>query len=151
SLMVGHPKLEVDIAHNVTITMPNGRRTAFNFAPRYPVVGFIIVGFLALPEYRPAAGIYGKLTADGCPVLNLITQPPTCFGVVELADLQYAPTQYTYTDPNGTAYVMGATGELRSITDLQGNSLTFTPNGILSSTGKNVTFIRDAQGRITNV
>jgi len=151
SLMIGHPKLEVDLASNVTITMPNGRRTTFAFAPKYPVVGFIILGFLALPEYQPAPGTYGTLTADGCPVLNLVPDPPTCFGALSLSDLYYAPTQYTYTDPHGTVYVMGATGELRSITDRQGNSLTFQPNGIFSSTGKNVTFTRDAQGRITTV
>ena len=39
-----------------------------------------------------------------------------------------------YTDPYGTAYGMAATGELRSITDRQGNTLTFQPNGIISST-----------------
>src|SRR5262249_9597605 len=56
-----------------------------------------------------------------------------------------------YTDPYGTAYNMAATGEMRSITDRQGNSLTFQPNGIVSNTGKSVAFEHDAQGRITKV
>ena len=46
---------------------------------------------------------------------------------------------------------MAATGELKSIKDRQGNTLTFEPNGIISSAGKTVTFERDGQGRITKV
>jgi RHS repeat-associated protein len=46
---------------------------------------------------------------------------------------------------------MGATGELRSIKDRQGNTLTFQPNGIISSTGRSVSFQRDPQGRITKL
>src|SRR4030095_13756765 len=98
---------------------------------------------------------FGSLTADGCSVLavNLGAYPPalSCFLALSVEELEYAPTKYTYTDPYGTVYVMGATGELRSVTDRQGNSLTFQPNGIISSTGKSVTFTRDTQGRITNV
>src|SRR5262249_6965459 len=53
--------------------------------------------------------------------------------------------------PYGTAYRMAASGELKSITDRQGNTLSFEANGIVSSTGKSVSFVRDGQGRITNV
>ena len=41
---------------------------------------------------------------------------------------------------------MAASGELKSIKDRQGNTLSFEPNGIISSTGKSVTFVRDAAG-----
>ncbi len=153
SLRVGHPKLEKDLANNVTITMPNGRRTTFYFSGNYPVVGPVIIGFLIMTGYTPAPGTYGTLTSDGCPVMtvNLTDDQPRCFGALSPDELLYAPTEYKYTEPNGTVYVMGATGELRSVTDRQGNSLTFQPNGIFSSTGKHVTFVRDGQGRITNV
>jgi len=158
SLAIGHPKLEVDGAKNVAITMPNGRRANFYFGPTFPVLNggpvAIIIGFLLFPSYVPEPGIYGTLTSNGCPVLMLnpfTDGPPVCFGVLDPSELEYAPTEYTYTDPQGTAYVMGATGELRSITDRKGNSLTFTPSGIVSSAGKNVTFVRDPQGRITRV
>jgi RHS repeat-associated protein len=158
SLMIGHPKLEVDGAKNVTITMPNGQRSTFYFGPTNPVLNggtiIIVVGFLFFPAYLAASGLHGKLTANGCPVLTrspFSNGLPVCFGVLHPSELEYAPTEYTYTDPYGTAYVMGATGELRAIKDRLGNSLTFTPNGILSSTGQNVTFVRDPQGRITSV
>jgi RHS repeat-associated protein len=157
SLVVGHPKLEVDPAHNVTITMPDNRRVTFHFAPTFPSAGPIIFGFLLWPAYEAEPGVYGSLTAtdEGCPVL--VFNPysdipsPTCFGALSPEDLPYAPTTYTYTDPYGRVFTMGATGELRSIKDLQGNTLTFTPTGITSSTGVAIPFERDTTGRITKI
>jgi YD repeat-containing protein len=47
---------------------------------------------------------------------------------------------------------MGADGSLQSITDLSGNSLTVTAAGITSSpSGVSVPFMRDGQGRITQI
>ena len=47
---------------------------------------------------------------------------------------------------------MGGDGKLKSVKDLTGNTLTFTPNGITSSAGDlYVPFVRDAQGRITQI
>jgi YD repeat-containing protein len=155
SLVVGHPKLEVDPAHNVTITMPDNRRVTFSFAPTFPSAGPIIFGFLLLPAYEPEPGVYGSLTADGCPVL--VFNPyadipsPTCFGALSPEELPYVPTTYTYTDPYGRVFKMGSTGELRSIKDLQGNTLRFTPQGIASNTGVVIPFERDTTGRITKI
>src|SRR5262249_5307167 len=66
SLTVGHPDVKVDLANDVTITLPNGRRATFQFELTPAVVGPVILGFLALPSYVPAAGVFGKLTSDGC-------------------------------------------------------------------------------------
>ncbi|SPF46817.1 hypothetical protein SBA4_3570016 [Candidatus Sulfopaludibacter sp. SbA4] len=63
----------------------------------------------------------------------------------------YSPGSYVYTDPYGRVYTISATGGLQSIKDLGGNTLTVTPNGIVSSNGLNVPFVRDAQGRITQI
>jgi RHS repeat-associated protein len=156
SLLIGHPRLEVDPGYNVTMTMQNGRRATFQFAPTFPAVGPVIFGFMLLPAYQPAPGVYGKLTADGCGLLTFdpFAQNPTpiCFdSLFDPNHLAYAPTTYTYTDPYGTVYTMGATGELRSIKDRQNNTLTFSPTGITSSSGDlTVTFTRDGQGRISD-
>ena len=64
---------------------------------------------------------------------------------------QYNPPIYIYTDPNGTAYTISAGGDLQSIQDRSGNGLTITANGITSTTGLNVPFVRDAQNRITQI
>jgi YD repeat-containing protein len=64
----------------------------------------------------------------------------------------YSPPGYIYTDAVGTQYAMGADGSLQSITDLSGNSLTVTAAGITSSpSGVSVPFVRDGQGRITQI
>ncbi len=64
----------------------------------------------------------------------------------------YEPTGYTYTDPYGRIYDLGADGSLHSITDLNSNVLTFTADGISSSVGDlSVQFIRDGEGRIAQI
>jgi YD repeat-containing protein len=59
---------------------------------------------------------------------------------------------YTYTDPSGRIYTISSTGQLQTIQDLNGNLLTFSANGITSSVGGVVVpFVRDSQGRITQI
>ena len=63
----------------------------------------------------------------------------------------FNPSGYVYTDPRGTAYTISASGSLQSIGDRNGNGLTITPNGITSTTGLSVPFVRDSSGRITQI
>jgi RHS repeat-associated protein len=149
SLALGHPRLEVDPAHNVTITMPDNRRVTFYFQATSASAS-ITFAWLYSPGYVPEAGTFGTLTADGCSLMVLSAGQLVCFLD---SGLEYAPTTYTYTDPYGRVFTMGASGELKSIVDQQQNALTFTPGGIVSSSGQgvSVTFARDAQGRITSV
>jgi RHS repeat-associated protein len=145
SLLIGHPRLEVDPTHAVTITLPDGRRATFTFGGTpYPFP----FSFLFTPRFLPESGVFGSLTSDGCDPLVSASGQLLCF---EGTELQFAPTTYTYTDAFGRQFVMAATGELKSIKDRQGNTLTFEPNGIISGTGKAVTFQRDATGRIAAV
>lgn len=144
TLDLGNPRLTVDPAHNVTFTQPNGQRVTFYFNPE--TFGGVFGAFLK-PAYLPEAGVYGRLTADGC---ALVVQSGgwQCF----LDTAAYRPTTYTYTDPYGRVFVMGADGRLQSVTDLNGNRLTITRDGITSSAGGvTVPFVRDAQGRITQI
>lgn len=144
SLTVG-ARLEVNPANDVTITEPGtGRRVTFKFTPQ-SFGG--IVGFMFFPSYTPEPGVYGKLTSDGCGLLAKINGEFRCF----LGE-RYQPTTYTYTDVYGRVYTIGADGQMRSIKDLNDNLLTFTPTGITSSAGNlSVPFVRDAQGRITQI
>ncbi len=140
SLSIGSPRLEVNPAHDVTLTAPNGRRVTFFFTPQPIIFGFM------LPGYTPEAGVYGSLSVDPCLVV-LSGGRFFCFPGGE-----YQPSVYTYTDPYGRVYTMGADGSLRSIRDLNDNVLTFSANGITSSAGGlNVPFVRDGRGRITQI
>ena len=138
-------KLTVDPAtHDVTLTLPSGRRATFGFTPQSTGGVF---GYLLTPGYTPEPGVYGSLTSDGCSLLAVSGGQYFCF-----PGGSYAPTTYTYTDPYGRVYVMGADGSLKSITDLNGNTLTYSATGITSSAaGAAVTFTRDSAGRITAV
>jgi RHS repeat-associated protein len=144
SLAIGHPRLEVNQAKDVTLTLPDGRRVTFFFTPRSAGGVF---GFLLLPEYKPEPGVYGSFTATTCPLLVTSGGTYFCFPGYE-----YQPTGYTYTDAYGRVYQLGADGSLRSIQDLSGNKLTFTADGITSSSGGlSVPFTRDPEGRITQI
>lgn len=137
-------RLQVGADYGVTFNDPaSGRRVHFAFTP--PSYGGL-VSYLFYEQYTPEPGVYGKLTTDGC---GLFYQSGRQFKYVLAAN--YQPTTYTYTDPYGREYVMGADGKLRSLKDLQGNTLTVTAAGIVSSTGRSVPFVRDAQGRITQI
>jgi YD repeat-containing protein len=144
SLAVYATRLQVAPDQSVTFTDPaSGRRVNFGFTPR--AFGGLM-SFLYEAGYTGEPGVYGKLTDDGCGLLYQSGRQFRC-----TFSNTYAPTTYTYTDPYGREYVMGADGKLQSIKDLNGNTLTITANGITSSTGLNVVFQRDAQGRITQI
>ena len=157
ALTIGHPDLQVDPGNNVTITMPNGRRATFAFGLQPAVVGAVLLGFIATPVYIPEPGVFGTLTSDGCSPLTFdptaANPSPICFAsLFDPTALQYAPTTYKYTDPYGVVYTMGADGTLKTIQDRNNNILTFSPNGIVASTGgAAVSFTRDAEGRIAKI
>ncbi len=59
---------------------------------------------------------------------------------------------YILTTQEGIVYeIDAASGDLLTATDANGNKLTFSDAGIKSSTGKSITFERDAAGRIVSV
>ncbi|NJL54748.1 hypothetical protein HC928_05810 [bacterium] len=139
SLAIGNPKLEVSPSHDVTLTLPNGERSTFYFTPR-PSAG--VFGFLQYPAYTPEAGVYGTLTANGCPLV-VATGGGSGWLCFLANPAHYTPTVYTYTDPYGRVFTLDADGTLRQIRDLNGNTLTFAADGIRSSTGREVIFSRD--------
>ena len=138
-------RLEVSKKNDVTFNF-NGRRQTFRFNPQSGPFPF---PFLLSPKWVPDAGTFGMLTSDGCGTLTYSGGTYSC-----LLDVpgSFAPSTYTYTDPYGRQYVMGRDGQMKSIKDLKGNTLTFTRDGITSSMGSlTVPFVRDAQGRITQI
>ncbi|HUQ87853.1 MAG TPA: PKD domain-containing protein [Vicinamibacterales bacterium] len=76
-------------------------------------------------------------------------------GTVELLDGSltdlFDPQTFRYTTYEGMQFVINKTAGVQSAKDPDGNTLTFTPNGIIHSSGASVTFTRDAQGRITKM
>ena len=147
SLEMAGPRLEVSPDNDVTITEPGtGRRVTFQFTPTS--FGFPF-NFLYQPTYTAEPGVFGKLATDGCGLLIKSGGGVVCY---LSTDLNYRPTVYAYTDPYGRVYTMSATGKMLSIKGVDGNVLTFGPNGITSSSGNlTVAFARDSQGRVTDI
>ncbi len=61
------------------------------------------------------------------------------------------PNRYRLTTRDGYVYLINQDLGIETVTDPNGNTLTYSDNGIVHSTGKSVDFVRDAQGRITQV
>lgn len=138
----------------VTVTFAGGQ--SFEFQPATspacqplepistPQLGFTQIngprGTLQLAVSDPT--VYVSLTGGSIP------------GPVELQDFDLNPvnaTAFQLTTEDGTSFVVDQHAGLQSITDRNGNSLSFGPNGILHSSGKSVTFTRDLQNRITQI
>ncbi|MGA3134143.1 MAG: RHS repeat-associated core domain-containing protein [Terracidiphilus sp.] len=134
--------LTVDNKGDVTFTL-GGQRKTFNLTPTN--LSWLFSWYA--PVFTPEPGLYGSLTdsSPGCP-LDMLLADGECVG-----GGYYNPPGYIYTDPNGTSYTISAGGQLQSIADRSGNGLTITPNGLTSTTGLNVPFVRDSKNRITQI
>ncbi len=58
---------------------------------------------------------------------------------------------FTFTAPDGMKYTFNGDGTVASKTDRNGNSLTYSSGGITHSSGKQITFTRDGNNRITEI
>lgn len=136
--------LSVDSHNNVTFNF-NGQKITFFFTP----VPQSFFGIWLVPAYTPQAGVHGSLISNGCDGLLNLQGSLVCF---PSTGQTYQPTLYQYTDPIGRSYTITSSGQLQSIQDLNGNSLTVTPTGITSNvSGVEVAFVRDGSGRITKI
>ncbi|WP_392530127.1 RHS repeat-associated core domain-containing protein [Nostoc sp. C117] len=146
----------------VYITLPGGKREGFTFKPQLDPLSQYLRGAGGVDSdpniYRPSfvgdAGVTDTLTVQNTRIIHG-AGTNQYYG---LAGSAYNPADtyyggvYTLTTKEGIVYqIDAATGDLLTVTDNNGNKLTYTEEGIYSSTGKQITFERDAQGRIASV
>ena len=142
----------------VIVTLPNGTVDKFTFeAEPNEAIGSSATGFIAVldyvPAFIPAAGTHDQLLVNnvslqqvGDEYVNLETGDSYNPALPEFGN------NYTLQMQNGTQLVINATtGDLNQVIDTNGNSLTFSNQGIESSSGQSVTFTRDQDGRITSI
>jgi RHS repeat-associated protein len=154
NLSISSPKLEVNPAGDVTLTLLDGKRVTFFFTPNF-------ILFAGIAGYTGEAGVYGSLTSSGC---QLVVSAGGAGGYTCFPGPRYDPDGYTYRDPYGRIYNIERTAKtepfkLTSLTDLNGNTLKFADDGIRASnlTGdlnggsKIVSFERDSEKRITKI
>jgi YD repeat-containing protein len=149
-IRVGTPDGGVRPGSRVYLTGPDGRRLGFNTDIR------VIGGFLSIAAtemfFRPDAGIYDRLEAGNLQDIYI--------GQNSLGESLFgAPTlnEVRLTTRDGTRYDYSRTEGLRTITDLNGNRIRYTRDGIFhypagsTNADQSVRFVRDARGRIERV
>jgi RHS repeat-associated protein len=158
--------VQLDVAANYDVTLTiNGQRRTFYFTPYVP--GFYLDGIaqpnllgVNFPAYTPEPGMFGTLSVwsngssmmgsnTGCLFDWLLPYGNSYFCYDNAGT--YSPGGYVYTDPYGRVYTISSTGGLQSVQDVAGNAINITPSGITSTNGLNVPFVRDSQGRITQI
>ncbi|MGH7787861.1 MAG: RHS repeat-associated core domain-containing protein [Candidatus Binatia bacterium] len=137
--------------HFVSLTLPNGRVEQFDLRIS-PAVSPLVPLSSVVASFVPRPGTLGRLESlDNGNLLIVDAQP----GDVELLDdttlNPYAPQRFRYISLDGTATEIHAALGVQQVTDPNGNTLTFGPTGITHSAGRSVTFVRDGQGRITQI
>jgi YD repeat-containing protein len=137
-------------AHKVSVTLPDGRVEEFDMQVS-PTSGLGGLDFTNVAGFTPRAGTLGKLEALAESSLAILNAG----ALDELVDINtlntYNPQLYRYTSLDGTEFVIHKTNGVQSIKELNGNTLTFGPNGIIHSAGKSALFQRDSEGRIIQV
>ncbi|AFZ10870.1 RHS repeat-associated core domain protein (plasmid) [Oscillatoria nigro-viridis PCC 7112] len=147
-----------DSKTKVFITLPGGKRETFTFKPTpHHLNQYLGAAGPGAMMYKPAfesqKGSTVTLTVKDA---NLIrNEYGEYYGVNGQPFNPENPAfgrVYVLTTKEGIVYeIDAASGDLLTATDANGNKLTFSDAGIASSTGKSVTFERDAAGRIVGV
>lgn len=137
--------------HKVSITLPDGSVEEFDL--RFSPGGSAIVPLpLTTARFVPRPGTLGRLEMlDNPNVLVVGAQPGDVTLIDDLSLGDFEPRRFVYTTPGGTRITLSVDDGVERVEDPNGNSLTIGPGGIEHSSGKSVTFERDAEGRITRI
>jgi hypothetical protein len=138
--------LQPTTSHPVTITLPDGKVYEFDAAvsPQCQGGAPIAAGTVS---FVPRPGTIATLAPLGGTDVDVFGSWPGTQDVTQGA-ATYDPQGYVLTLPDGRSFTIDKQQGLQTIADTNGNSLFVSPGGILSSTGKGVTFQRDGAGRI---
>lgn len=134
-----------DRPHFVTVTWPDGLTEIFDLTP---AEGSTFFPHLTSAEFTGRPNTTSTLEA---------TDPSLYWSNGDLLGGSfgsggiYDPTEFRLTDRFGTEYLLEVGIGLKQMRDRNGNTLTFSDDGIVSSFGPSVTFTRDSSGRITEI
>lgn len=162
--------LQATRSATVSLTFPNGKVCRFKpiFTPSSSVAAIQYVNISFVPADNVTHGTLVALRANGTEYDNpngLVSGAPpewpnefpggfnqSQVEILDISTLQaFNPTRFKFTDDTGIEYIVDQREGVKSIKDLNGNTVTFTANGIQHSAGKSITFVRDTQGRITQI
>ncbi len=139
--------------HKVSLVLANGKVEEFDL-----LVNPIVSPLVPFPpsanraSYIARPGTLGRLESLDNNNLTILDGQPGEVGLRDdLTNKLYDPDLFRYTSADGTQIIISKSDGVQSIKDANGNTLTFTPNGITHSSGKSITFVRDDLGRIAQI
>lgn len=131
----------------VTITMPDGKQERF-VAEASPRCSQLVPTIDVHLVYKPLGGSGAKLEQLDYGILRLANND-----LIDLTEpgAPVDPRNYRLTTAAGEVYVIDQNFGVRQLTDLNGNTVTFSQNGIQHSSGVGISFRRDGTGRIVAI
>src|SRR5262249_32965784 len=138
------------IGTRVYLTLPDGTRAGFTFAPvAHPQSGVTYY----TPAWQADPGIAYKLTSADA-VMTLAVHPlydlPTAHPYTP-ASGDFGTREYTLTAPDGTVYYLSTRHGVQEEILPGGAHLIFSESGITAATGESIQFVHDTAGRITSI
>ncbi|MBC2711713.1 MAG: cadherin-like domain-containing protein [Desulfosarcina sp.] len=140
--------LETDNVPKVLVTYADGRQDRFEFTPSFIVQPPISPDWVR-PSFTALEGTTATLDAVDTPDLLLDNGQLLDLGSIEVGP--FDPDRFRLTTAEGMELVISMTSGLESITDRNGNRLSFGPSGISHSSGLAIVMDRDGSGRITRI
>ncbi len=132
--------------HVVTVTLPDGKVEEFDMGVT-PHCNTLIPLQYVDPVFTARAGTSSTLVAEDVGQLYYNGGTLLDTGWFDT----YDPQRYTLTTAEGYVYALDQNFGIRTVTDPNGNTLTYSSSGIAHSSGTAVSFARDGQGRITRI
>ena len=141
--------------HIITITFPDNRVYKFQEStdPQcsllFPIESANLT-FTQVPGLANTQGASLQIVGDNSVLVSSPAPGPT--DLLDFTTIEDAnPTVFQLSTAEGFTYVIDQTFGVTQMSDPNGNRITINASGITSSTGKNIAFTRDAQGRITQI
>jgi RHS repeat-associated protein len=133
--------------HYVSITLPDGKVEEFDMGITPACQQLVPIEYPTAVTYTARVGTSSTLKANGYGQLYYNN------GILYDYDLLdvYNPSSYTLTTADGVVYALDESFGVRTITDTNGNVVTYSASGIVHSRGKSIAFARDAENRITQI
>ena len=133
--------------HTIVIDWGNGKVDKFDMKLTPDSQPLMPIQYDISVSYTAQLGTYSKLEALG-ETTGLIYAE----GLLYQSNLNvYHPEKYKLTTEDGTVYIINANTGVESITDVNGNVITFDEDGVYHSDGKSIVFNRDDKGRISKI
>ncbi|MCP4301378.1 MAG: type IV secretion protein Rhs, partial [Gammaproteobacteria bacterium] len=132
----------------VVVNLPDGDIETFDVRAE-PECQLYIPRIDVQMAFEPTSGTTASLELQGDPVLRLANGNLVEIG--ESVDQGIDPSLYKLTTKSGMTYLLDQDFGITRVIDINDNTLTYSDDGIVHSSGKSIDFIRDAQGRITRI